>query len=233
MSSVKSNDISPYQSVWLEIESELFNGNKKPQVVAKKNKKQHRIDDTVKITFTGQDVDNRNKYYCQIEDEIGGTGYIYINDIVGYSISTSLRNFYASDGSRYVFQAQIIDVEDGQFHFSMLEDLKNYFSDGYYSDDEDIICSVGNTPNIYGNAPAITKEGVSVSIRNAGEFDGIGKNSIVRCRLIGSGSGTFHISCDIVDFASYDFDLNTAFKNLMEDGSVAKIPENISEQEED
>ena len=233
LSSVKSNDISPYQSVWLEIESELFNGNKKPQVVAKKNKKQHRIDDTVKITFTGQDVDNRNKYYCQIEDEIGGTGYIYINDIVGYSISTSLRHFYASDGSRYVFQAQIIDVEDGQFHFSMLEDLKNYFSDGYYSDDEDIICSVGNTPNIYGNAPAITKEGVSVSIRNAGEFDGIGKNSIVRCRLIGSGSGTFHISCDIVDFASYDFDLNTAFKNLMEDGSVAKIPENISEQEED
>jgi hypothetical protein len=115
----------------------------------------------------------------------------------------------------------------------MLEDLKNYFSDGYYSDDEDIICSVGNTPNVYGNAPAITKEGVSVSIRNAGEFDGIGKNSIVRCRLIGSGSGTFHISCDIVDFASYDFDLNTAFKNLMEDGSVAKIPENISEQEED
>jgi len=233
LSSVKSNDISPYQSVWLEIESELFNGNKKPQVVAKKNKKQHRIDDTVKITFTGQDVDDRNKYYCQIEDEIGGTGYIYINDIVGYSISTSLRHFYASDGSRYVFQAQIIDVEDGQFHFSMLEDLKNYFSDGYYSDDEDIICSVGNTPNIYGNAPAITKEGVSVSIRNAGEFDGIGKNSIVRCRLIGSGSGTFHISCDIVDFASYDFDLNTAFKNLMEDGSVAKIPENISEQEED
>lgn len=233
LSSVKSNDISPYQSVWQEIESEFFNGNKKPQVVAKKNKKQHRIDDTVKISFTGQDVNDRNKYFCQIEDEIGGTGYIYINDIVGYSISTSLRHFYASDGSRYVFQAQIIDVEDGQFHFSMLEDLKNYFSDGYYSDDEDIICSVGNTPNVYGNAPAITKEGVSVSIRNAGEFDGIGKNSIVRCRLIGSGSGTFHISCDIVDFASYDFDLNTAFKNLMEDGSVAKIPENISEQEED
>lgn len=127
LSSVKSNDINPYQSVWIEIESEFFNGNKKPQVVVKKNKKQHRIDDTVKITFTGQDVDDRNKYYCQIEDEIGGTGYIYINDIVGYSISTSLRHFYASDGSRYVFQAQIIDVEDGQFHFSMLEDLKNFF----------------------------------------------------------------------------------------------------------
>lgn len=233
LTSVKSNDITPYQSVWSEIESEFFNVSKKPVVTAKKNKKQHRIDDTVKITFTGQDVDDRNKYYCQIEDEIGGNGFIYISDIVGYSIATSLRHFYASDGSRFVFQAQIIDIEDDLFHFSMLEDLKNYFSNEYYSYDEDIICSVGTAPNIYGNAPAITKEGVSVSIRNAGEFDGIGKNSIVRCRLKGSGSGTYHISCEIVDFTSYDFDLNTAFKNLMEDGSVGKIPENISEQEED
>jgi len=233
LTSVKPNEIAPYQAVWSEIESEFFNVNKKPVVVVNKNKKQHRIDDTVKITFTGQDVDDRNKYYCQIEDEIGGNGFIYISDIVGYSIQTSLRHFYASDGSRFVFQAQIIDKEDDLFHFSMLEDLQNYFSTDYYSYDEDIICSVGTPPNVYGNAPAVTKDGVSVSIRNAGDFTGIGKNSIVRCRLKGAGTGTFHITCEIVDFTSYDFDLNTAFKNLMEDGSVGKIPENISEQEED
>lgn len=232
LTSVKSNDITPYQSVWSEIEAEFFNVNKRPVVVANKRKKQHRIDETVKITFTGQDVDDRNKYYCQIEDEIGGNGFIYISDIVGYSISTSLRHFYASDGSRYVFQAQIIDIEDDLFHFSMLEDLKNYFFKEYYSYGEDIICSVGTAPNNFGNAPAITKEGVSASIRNAGDFEGIGKNSIVRCRLKGAGSGTFQISCEIVDFTTYDFDLNTAFKDLMELGSVGKIPENISEQEE-
>lgn len=62
LTSVKSNDIGPYQAVWLEIESEFFNA-KKPVVVANKNKKKHRIDDTVKITFTGQDVSDRNKYY--------------------------------------------------------------------------------------------------------------------------------------------------------------------------
>ena len=233
LSSVKSNDIGPYQAVWSEIETEFFNVKKKPVVVANKNKKQHRLDETVKITFTGQDVNNRNKYYCQIEDEIGGNGFIYISDIVGYSISTSLRHFYAADGSRLVFQAQIVDKEDDLFHFSMLEDLKDFCSNDYYSYDEDIICSVGNTPNNFGNAPAITKEGVSVSIRNAGDFEGIGKNSIVRCRLIGAGTGTFHISCEIKDLASYDFDLNTAFKNLMEDCCVGKIPENITEQEEE
>ncbi len=233
LTSVKSNDITPYQSVWYEIETDFFNSKKQPIVVANKNKKQHRINDVVKITFTGQDVNNRNKYYCQIEDEIGGNGFIYVSDIVAYSISTSLRHFYASDGSRLVFKAQIIDKEDDLFKFSMQEDLKNYFSDEYYSYDEDIICSVGNAPNNYGMSPAITKEGVSVSIRNAGDFDGIRKNSIVRCRLIGPGSGTFHIICEIVNFATYDFDLNTAFKNLMEDCSVGKIPEKITQQEEE
>lgn len=231
LTSVKPNDISPYQAVWLEIESEFFKA-KKPVVIANKNKKQHRIDDTVKITFTGQDVCDRNKYYCQIEDEIGGSGFIYIKDIVGYSILTSLRHFYASDGSRFVFQAQIIDKEDNMFHFSMLEDLKSFLSDEYYSYDEEIICSVGAAPNFFGSCPAVTKDGVSASIRNANEFDGIGKNSIVRCKLIGPATGTFHISCEIIDFAEYDFNLNTAFKNLMEDCSVGKVPENISEQEE-
>ena len=234
LTSVKPNDIVPYQSVWAEIESEFFNVSKKPSVVtANKNKKQHRVDETVKITFTGQDVNNRNKYYCQIEDEIGGNGFIYVSDIVGYSISTSLRHFYASDGSRFVFEAQIIDKEDDLFHFSMQEDLKEFLSNDYYSDDEDIICSVGNTPNNYGMSPAISKEGVSVSLRNAGEYKGIGKNSIVKCRLIGSGAGTFHISCDILEVTSYDFDLITAFKNLMEDCSVGRIPEKITEQDED
>ena len=233
LNSAKPNDITPYQSVWAEIESEFFNVNKKPTIVLSKNKKQHRINDIVRITFISQDVNDRNKYYCQIEDEIGGNGYIYVSDIVPYSISTSLRHFYASDGSRYVFDALIKDKEDGMFKFSMLEDLKTFLSDDYYSDDEDIICSVGNSPNSYGMSPAISKEGVSVSLRNANEFEGIQKNSIVRCRLIGAGSGTFHIICDIVDYASYDFDLTTAFKNLMEHCSVGQIPDNTTLQEEE
>ncbi|TWJ11051.1 putative DNA-binding protein [Bacteroides zoogleoformans] len=233
LTSVKPNDITPYQSVWSEIETEFFDIKKRPVVIANKNKKQHRTGETVKITFTGQDVNYRDKYFCQIEDEIGGNGFICVDDIVPYSISTSLRHFYASDGSRLIFQALIIDKEDDLFRFSMLEDLKTFFSDNYYDDDEDIICSVGNVPNNYGMAPAITKEGVSVSIRNAGNFEGIEKNSIVRCRLIGAGSGTFHIACDILGFTSFDFDLNTAFKNLMEACSLGKISENITQQEEE
>lgn len=234
LGSVKPNDITPYQAVWSEIESELFN-TKKTHVATttKKNRKQHHVNDIVRITFTAQDPYDKNKYYCQIEDEIGGNGFIYLSDIVGYSMQTSLRHFYASDGSRFVFPAQIIEKEDDMFRFSMAEDIQALFSDGYYTFDEEIICSVGNVPNAYGMSPAVTKEGVSASLINAKDFEGIKKNSIVRCRLIGKGSGTFHITCKITSTDTYDFDLNTAFKNLMEEYSVGKIPEKIIEQEEE
>ena len=173
LSTVKANDIWPYMEVWKEIEGELFNTQaKKPAVVPVKKQKQHRIDEFVNITFLSQDLYDKNKYYCQIEDEIGGQGYIYVKDIVPYPISTSLRHFFANDGSRFVFEAQIIDKEDDYFHFSMLEIIKDALGD-YYSYDEEIICSVGSVPNTHGEAPAISREGVSVTLRNASEFVGI------------------------------------------------------------
>ena len=234
LAAVKPNDIAPYHAVWNEIESELFNTKKTPVATStKKTRKQHHVDDYVRITFTAQDHNDKNKYYCQIDDEIGGNGYIYVSDIVGYSIQTSLRHFYTSDGYRLVFMAQIIDKEDDMFRFSMADDVKSVFSNDYYTFDEEIICSVGNIPNSYGMSPAVTREGVSATLINAKDFEGIKKNSIVRCSLIGQGSGNFHIACKIIDFDTYDFDLNTAFKNLMEECSVDKIPVNIIEHEEE
>lgn len=232
LTSVKPNDIAPYQSVWSEIEMEFFNVKKKPVVVAAKNKKRHRIDDIVRISFIRQDVNDRAKFYCQVEDEIGGNGYIFVSDIVPYSVSPSLRYFYAFDGSRYVFNAKIIDKEDDMFHFSMLDDLQEYYSD-FYSFDQDIICSVGGAPNPYGMAPAVTTDGVSVSIENASDFEDIRKASIVLCRLKGAGRGKFHIRCEMVDYENFDFDLGTAFKNLMENSRVDVIHETITKNEEE
>lgn len=233
LSSVKANDIIPYLEVWKEIERELFNTQaKKPLINPVKKKKLHRIDEIVKITFVSQDLSDKNKYYCQIEDEIGGQGFIYVKDIVPYPISTSLRHFFANDGSRFVFAAQIIDKEDDYYHFSMLETIKEGIDD-YYSYDEEIICSVGSVPNVRGEAPAISKEGVSVTLRNAYEFNGIGKNSIVSCHLIGKAAGTFHIQCDINELTSFDYDLNSAFKILMEDMSIGRISESLEVQEDE
>ena len=232
LNNAKPNDITPYQKIWEEIENELFNVASAVTAPIVKTKKQHHINEIVRISFIRQDVSNRNKYWCKIEDEIGGDGYIMVGDIVPYTITTSLRHFLAPDGSRYIFEARIIDDEDGSFHFSMLKEMKEAALD-YYTYDEDIICSLGGASIQGGLAPAVSKEGISVSIKNAGEFEGVGKNTIVKCRLLGRGTGTFHIQCEMTDVTSYDFDMTSAFRILMEDYSVGKISENISSQEEE
>ncbi len=232
LATAKPNDLTPYQKVWDEIENELFNMSQVVTTTTTKNKKKHKNGELVRISFISQDSHDRNKYYCQIEDEIGGEGFITINDIVPYTISTSLRHFLASDGSRYVFEARIIDDNADYYHFSMLKEIKDAALE-YYTYDEDIICSVGGSPSNGGGAPVVSKEGISVSIRNAAEFEEIGKNTIVSCRLIGRGSGTFHISCEMNEVTAYDFDMNSAFRILMEDYAVDKISESISEQEEE
>ena len=232
LNNAKPNDITPYQKIWEEIENELFNVASAVTAPIVKTKKQHHINEFVRISFIRQDVSNRNKYWCKIEDEIGGDGYIMVGDIVPYTITTSLRHFLAPDGSRYVFEARIINDEDGSFHFSMLKEMKEAALD-YYTYDEDIICSLGGASIQGGLAPAVSKEGISVSIKNAGEFEGVGKNTIVKCRLLGRGTGTFHIQCEMIDVTSYDFDMTSAFRILMEDYSVGKISENISSQEEE
>ena len=232
LNNAKPNDITPYQKIWEEIENELFNVASAVTAPIVKTKKQHHVNEIVRISFIRQDVSNRNKYWCKIEDEIGGDGYIMVGDIVPYTITTSLRHFLAPDGSRYVFEARIINDEDGSFHFSMLKEMKEAALD-YYTYDEDIICSLGGASIQGGLAPAVSKEGISVSIKNAGEFEGVGKNTIVKCRLLGRGTGTFHIQCEMIDVTSYDFDMTSAFRILMEDYSVGKISENISSQEEE
>ena len=232
LNNAKPNDITPYQKIWEEIENELFNVASAVTAPIVKTKKQHHVNEIVRISFIRQDVSNRNKYWCKIEDEIGGDGYIMVGDIVPYTITTSLRHFLAPDGSRYIFEARIIDDEDGSFHFSMLKEMKEAALD-YYTYDEDIICSLGGASIQGGLAPAVSKEGISVSIKNAGEFEGVGKNTIVKCRLLGRGTGTFHIQCEMTDVTSYDFDMTSAFRILMEDYSVGKISENISSQEEE
>ncbi len=232
---VKNNDITPYKRAWEEIEYILSNPDATASVNAVKSKKKHRVDDYVKITFIRQDSEQRNKFYCQIDDEMGGEGYILMEDIVPYTVgSVSLRHFFASDGSRYVFDARIIDNIDGEYRFSMIKEIQEWQQHGdYYGYDEEIICSVGNVPNARGYAPAVSREGVSVSIRNAGDFNGIERNTILKCKQVGAAKGTYHILCDAIDVASYEFDINSAFKNLMEDFAVGKKKETPSSQEEE
>lgn len=233
LATAKPNDLTPYQRVWEEIENEMFNVGQVVTTTDNKRRKKHKIGELVRISFISQDIYNPNKYYCHIEDEIGGEGFILFSDIVAYTIPSSLRLFLAPDGSRYVFMASITDEYNGQFHFSMLKEIKENALD-YYTYDEDIICSLGASPTASGIAPAVSKDGISVSIRNAIGYEGLEKNTIVSCRMLGRSNGTFHIQCEINKITTYDFDIISAFKNLIEDYAVGCVyDENIGQQEEE
>ena len=233
LATAKPNDLTPYQRVWEEIENEMFNVGQVVTTTDNKRRKKHKIGELVRISFISQDIYNPNKYYCHIEDEIGGEGFIMFSDIVAYTIPSSLRLFLAPDGSRYVFMASITDEYNGQFHFSMLKEIKENALD-YYTYDEDIICSLGASPTASGIAPAVSKDGISVSIRNAIGYEGLEKNTIVSCRMLGRSNGTFHIQCEINKITTYDFDIISAFKNLIEDYAVGCVyDENIGQQEEE
>ena len=211
----------------------MFNIGQIVTTTDNKRRKKHKVGELVRISFISQDIYNPNKYYCHIEDEIGGEGFIMFSDIVGYTIPSSLRLFLAPDGSRYVFMATITDEYNGHFHFSMSKEIKENVLD-YYTYDEDIICSLGSSPTVSGIAPAVSKDGISVSIRNAIGYDGLEKNTIVSCRMLGRGTGNFHIQCEINQITTYDFDIISAFKNLMEDYAVGCVyDENIGQQEEE
>ena len=233
LATAKPNDLTPYQRVWEEIENEMFNVGQVVTTTDNKRRKKHKIGELVRISFISQDIYNPNKYYCHIEDEIGGEGFIMFSDIVAYTIPSSLRLFLAPDGSRYVFMASITDEYNGQFHFSMSKEIKENALD-YYTYDEDIICSLGASPTASGIAPAVSKDGISVSIRNAIGYEGLEKNTIVSCRMLGRSNGTFHIQCEINKITTYDFDIISAFKNLIEDYAVGCVyDENIGQQEEE
>lgn len=233
LAAAKPNDLTPYQRVWEDIENEMFNIGQIVTTTDNKRRKKHKVGELVRISFISQDIYNPNKYYCHIEDEIGGEGFIMFSDIVGYTIPSSLRLFLAPDGSRYVFMATITDEYNGHFHFSMSKEIKENVLD-YYTYDEDIICSLGSSPTASGIAPAVSKDGISVSIRNAIGYDGLEKNTIVSCRMLGRGTGNFHIQCEINQITTYDFDIISAFKNLMEDYAVGCVyDENIGQQEEE
>lgn len=227
LSAAGHNNLKPYRDVWKEIEAELFNRQiSKPKETVKKNKKRHKSFDQVRISIRSQDEKDPGKFYCQIEDEIGGEGYIYLEDIVPYQVSGQLRHFQAPDGRFLVFEAEITEVSDGEFRFSMRENVKNRVSQkDFYSEDEDIICAVGSNPNVRGEAPAISREGASVTLRNAHEFNGIERGVTVECSLVGKVTNDFHIQCDIEEIVPYTFSVVEAFTTLMRKVAVDCISE--------
>ncbi len=230
---VGRKNMTVYESLWRDIEQEIFREKdiKIKAVVTKKRR--HIVEDIVKIIIVKNIA--FGVFACKIVDEIGGEGFIRVDQIVPYSVSMLESDFLSERGERLVFEAKIIDVtDDGQFVFSMQQIIKDLISDGYYSYEDRIVCSIGSDQIYNGRVPAISREGVGISLGGFNEInETFKKGDVVVAEYESTGTGTFHVNCNIIGRSEkQDFYLPDAFRHLMR--YVALPDEEVSAvQEED
>lgn len=206
--------------LWEDVEQELFI-TKKDSSNKTNNKKSHKLDEKVEIIITQQDKDDPNLFYCQIDDVIGGEGTIRLQDIVPYGLAPEIRHFRSETGKNLVFEATIIDKEDDVFRFSMLDQVKKW-AEKYYGDNERMVCVIyADRPSKgKGRIPAITKEGISVSLGGFDEIEDTNfkRGDLVIAKMQSEGNGTFHINGKVLKhFRGPQFYVSTAFHKLMQD----------------
>lgn len=223
--------IAHYRALWTSIERDLFESGK-PEKLAGKAKSVHKVHDEVRISIVRQDANDPYKFYCNIEDSTGGEGFLYINDIVLYKLaSPSVRHFISDNGNRLIFDAVIIDMEDGEYHFSMKEYIDEEARNFYY-DDEDIICFVSlNQTGNYGYLPGVTKEGISVQIMGLEDISGLKKGDLVAASLIGPSQRDFHIEAKAKYVVNQYFNLNESFHFLLKELAVGEVDSTLAETE--
>jgi len=218
------------QDAWHDIEAELF--NRKISFSPHNNKTvRYENGDKVAISITGQDELQHGVFFCQIEDGSGSEGFIHLKDIIPYTLSPTLRHFIGANGNRMVFNATVIGENDGYYRFSMRDGLSDFYTN-YYDEGEEIICSIGGKVNTNGLAPAISNDGISISLINAREFPYVQKGTVVVCRIVGPGRGGFPYRGEIIEKSLESYDLFVSFKRLMKNYAIGTIADVITKQEE-
>ena len=223
--------------LWEDIEQELFT-TKTDASNKTNNKKSHKVDETVKIIITEQDKNDQNLFHCRINDEIGGEGTIRLQDIVPYGLAPEIRHFRSETGKNLVFDATITDKDDDDaFSFSMLDHVKEW-AEKYYGDNERMICVIyaDRPPKGKGRIPAVTKEGISVSLGGFDETEetDFKRGDLVIAKMQTEGTGTFHINARVLKrFRGPQFYISTAFHRLMEDYAYNEEENTVVVEEKD
>lgn len=223
-----SGDITVKDSkrLWEAIEHDLFTGNDTPTVVSRvaasavPAKVVHGVGDrvTVYVIRVEEGEGDDDILHCSMEGDQRECGYLYLHDIVGYLRHTPTWVFQDSYGNPLPIKVTILEEEsDGQFHFSLLEPLKEFVC-GYYNTGDPVVCSLGmarsaDSPKTY--VPAISEFGESVSL--VGRFDeDLQRGDLVNATYLSRADGNFQLLCRIESRAEGDkVDPLRAFHDLL------------------
>ncbi len=224
-----SGDITVKDSkrLWEAIERDLAAANAsrpapRPTAAPSAAKNHYGVGDTVtiKVLHVEEGADDDDILHCAFEGESQECGYLYLHDLVGYLRHVPLWMFLDSRSRPLPLKATILDKEtDGQFHFSMVELLKDYVCSNYNPGDT-VVCSLGvmrPAGSTKPFVPGISEYGESVSLR--GDFgEDLQRGDLVNATYLGRADGTFQIMCQIESRAEGEVeDPMRRFHNLLLD----------------
>lgn len=214
--------IADCKRFWENVEKNIFEQPK--QAAAQVNaKKKHRVGDSVTITITRQDDERPELFHAVIDDEQGGEGWLTLSDIVPYALKANITHFRWRNGKRMRLEAEITERDANDFfHFSMRETIKNFVIEELLEEDQELLVSLGSEPprNPRQPIPAITKDGISVSLTGFDEVDctGVRRGQVVRARYVDQATDGFILKCKVtgrLEMPEFN-DMPTAFLRLME-----------------
>lgn len=213
-----SATIMDCKQLWTDVEQDIF-ASKPTKGGITEWRKTHKVGDTVQIAVTYQDDRIPAMFHCRISDDIGGDGVIFLRDIVPYTVTARIDHFRSAAGRSLLLTARIVEKDGNRYRFSMLDEIKDWTCE-YYGDDEEFECSLGSNRPLPGRRiPAVTREGISVSLGGFDEMepDELVKGDVVAAVFQRRGDGTFHICGKATSRAlNQYYDLSESFHKLME-----------------
>ena len=214
----RSNTIGYYKRLWRFIFQSLFEEQKK--VVTRQKLMP---DDEVGIIVKRQ-IPGTLTFECEVVDE-GFEGYTgtldALNDIVNYHPGFINVDTFRTDGKPMVLPAIVTIDEDGHYVFKM-KDLIADFMDQYridhYNYNSRVYCRLNSAMTSIGRVPAISREGLSVSVGvdNKEDLALLKSGKIVECYNPQQGPKNYMNVTYLSDTQGMRFTVEQAFHNLMD-----------------
>lgn len=179
----EAKELVVYQKMWKEVEMALFSSP--GTVVHKREKRKIKPDlgDKVMIRVLHQDPQNRNCFFCRIEDEVyEGEGILNLHNVVRYNLNADISAFRSVDGKPYLLQAEVLNMDKGEFcYFNLLRLLGTFVYQGIYAGDS-VQCVI--TENVNGIYSCVCSFGFSVQVPHEAGMPELGPGDYIEAKVM-------------------------------------------------
>lgn len=215
----KSNSISYYKSLWLFIYQSLFT-NKKKRIEVKKTL----MPEEVVGIIVKKQIEGTLTFECEVVDAgyEGITGTLDArNDIVNYHPGFINVDTFRTDGQPMVLPAIATLDEEGRYVFkmkAMVNDFMNQHRINHYDYRSRVICRLNSATAGMPRVPAISIDGLSVSVgvTDRKDLGLLSSGKIVECGNPEQGPNCYMNVTYLADRPDKHFSVEQAFHNLMD-----------------